>query len=139
MGDERKRGGDGAQGGNGTSRWEWVAAAAAAVLVFGAIGFLLYEATARPTTPPAVTIEVDSVVARAGGFLVEFRARNHGGSTAAGLTVEGALMRDTVAVETSTATIDYLPPNTARGGGLFFTKDPAAYRLELRPMGFDRP
>ncbi|HEX2205830.1 MAG TPA: hypothetical protein VHG91_21125 [Longimicrobium sp.] len=122
-----------------TSRWEWVAAAVSGVVVFGAIGFLLFQALAHPATPPAITLAVDSVVAAPNGWLVELRVRNDGWTTAAGLQVEGELREGERSVEKSQTTIDYVPARAARRAGLFFTRDPRRHRLELRPLGYDRP
>lgn len=119
--------------------WEWVVAGLGAVLVIGSIGFMLYEAVAGDDSPPDVVIRVDSVLPVQGGYLVRIRARNQGGTTAAGLTVEGELKGDTGAIETSETTVDFLPPNSERFGGLFFTRDPRRHTLELRAKGYQDP
>lgn len=121
------------------SRAEWIVGVVCAVVVLAAVGYLFYHALSGPSLPPMVTVRVERVVPMRSGFLVEIRAVNEGSSTAATLMVEGALMQDTTAVEKSNATIDFVPAGTERDGGLFFTKDPRQYRLEVRPTGFDRP
>ena len=118
---------------------EWVVAGLSTVLVLGAAGFLLRDAVEAPPTPARITVEVDSVVPAGEGFLVEFRARNEGHTTAAGLTVEGEVQDDSGAVEKSQVTLDYVPARGTRKGGLFFTRDPRRGRLELRPQGYGRP
>lgn len=119
---------------------EWVVGIVCALVVLTAVGYLFYQALSGPSTPPMITVRVEQVVPmRSGGYLVEIRARNEGSGTASSLHVEGTLMRDTTAVEKSTATIGFVPGETEREGGLFFTKDPRKYRLEVRPTGFDRP
>ena len=35
--------------------------------------------------------------------------------------------------------LDYLPGESVRPAGLFFTRDPRAHRLEIRPAGFVAP
>ena len=122
-----------------TSVWEWVVAAISTALVLGAIGFMLYEALSEPPSPPRITVQVDSVVATSAGYIVEFTAENSGQTTAQGVEIEGELRSDTGTVQTSSATIGYVPQNASRQGGLFFTEDPRNYRLELRPKGYDRP
>ncbi|HEV2132090.1 MAG TPA: TIGR02588 family protein [Longimicrobiaceae bacterium] len=119
--------------------WEWVAAAVGAVLVIGSIGFMLYEAVAGDDSPPAIAIQVDSILPVESGYLVMIRTRNEGGSTAAGVTVEGELKGDTGKIETSETTVDYVPPHSERHGGLFFTQDPRRYTLELRAKGYQEP
>jgi uncharacterized protein (TIGR02588 family) len=71
--------------------------------------------------------------------LVEFRALNEGGRTAAGLTIEGELRNGTKVVESSDTTLEYLPSHSERSGGLFFTADPREYQLELRAKGYETP
>jgi uncharacterized protein (TIGR02588 family) len=121
------------------SRWEWVVAALSAVVVLGAIGAMLYQAFTTDDAPPDVTIAVEDIRDLGGGYLVEFSARNGGGSTAAGLAVEGTLEADTGEVETATATLDYVPARASRGGGLYFRNDPRDYRLTVRAKGYERP
>jgi uncharacterized protein (TIGR02588 family) len=118
---------------------EWVVAGLSLALVLGVVGFILHDALRHPASPPRITFEVDSIVRAGAGHLVEFRARNGGRSTAAGLEVEGELLGDTGSVETSQVTIDYVPAQGATAAGLYFSEDPRRYRLELRPKGYDRP
>ena len=118
---------------------EWVVGIFCALVVLAAVGYLFFEALTRPSLPPMVAVQVERVVPMRSGFLVEFRAINEGSSTAANLMVEGTLLQDTTTVEKSTATIDFVPAETEREGGLFFSRDPGAYRLEVRPTGYDRP
>ena len=119
--------------------WMWGIAALGLLLVLGSIAFTLYEAWSGDSSPPDVTLRVDSVLPTRNGFLVEFRAVNEGGSTAEGLTVEGELRSGAESVETSDTTIEYVPPRSERKGGLFFTSDPRQYELRLRAKGFERP
>lgn len=136
-----KRSNGGGSGGSGseTSASEWIVAALSAVLVLGAIGFMLYEAASEPASPPDIIIQVDSIVRTGTGYVVEFEARNRGQTTAAGLTISGELRSDTGTVATSDVTIDYVPADGTRRGGLFFSENPRLYRLEIRPEGYDRP
>lgn len=142
-GGARREGGASENGGGDgkekTSRWEWAVGTVSALLVLGTIGFMLYQGLTAPGTSPRITLQVDTIVEAEKGYVVEFRARNRGNSTAAGLGVEGELKSDTGTVETSEATVDYVPGHSERRGGLFFTEDPRRYTLELRPKGYDRP
>jgi len=108
-------------------------------LVLGSIAFALYEAAAGDSSPPDVTVRVDSILPTRNGYLVEFRAVNEGGSTAEGLTIEGELKNGAESVETSDTTIEYVPSHSERGGGLFFTSDPRRYELRLRAKGYEKP
>ncbi|MGH6916935.1 MAG: TIGR02588 family protein [Geminicoccaceae bacterium] len=118
---------------------EWVVAAIGAMLVAGTIGYLVWLATVRDATPPDIRVTAEGVVALQGGWLVQFRAANAGGQAAAQLLVEGELEGPQGRIETSEATIDYLPPRSEREGGLFFSQDPRQHELRLRAKGFVEP
>lgn len=122
-----------------TSVAEWIVAWIGALIVFGAAGFMLYEALAQPSSPPRLELTVDTIMASGDGYLVQFRARNHGRQTMANLLVEGELRSDTGTLETSEATIDYVPAESSRRGGLMFSNDPREYTFELKGKGYDRP
>lgn len=100
---------------------------------------MLYEAIASPQTPPIIEVLVDSIVDTEHGPVVQIRVRNHGQRTAAGLHLEGQLRSDTGTVETSQVTIDYVPAQGSRRGGLLFTHDPRRFALEIRATGYDQP
>ena len=123
----------------GASPWEWVAAAIGFVLLLGAIGYLVYVAVTTPAGPPAIAFEQGPVMRSGSGYVVDITVRNEGASTAAGVEIEGALLRDGTAVETSTTTLDYLPRFSEREFGLFFSSDPRDGRLELRALGYSEP
>lgn len=130
---------DGGAGAGRRSRWEWVAAAVSTALVLAVVGYLLYDAVARPRTPPSIQVAADTVLRSGGLWLVEFRARNAGYKTAAAVKIEGELLRADSSVEISEAVLDYVPGRSERHGGLFFRHDPRAYRLELRAHGYQEP
>ena len=130
---------DGGEGGGSKSRWEWVAAAVSTALVLAVVGYLLYDAVARPRTPPSIRVAADTVLQSEGLWLVEFHATNGGHETAAGVKIEGELMQADSSVESSEAVLDYVPGRSVRRGGLFFRNDPRAYRLELRAHGYQEP
>jgi uncharacterized protein (TIGR02588 family) len=119
--------------------WMWGIALLGLVLVAGSIAFMLYEAAAGDSSPPDVTVRVDSILPTRNGYLVRIRALNEGGSTAEGLTVEGELRNGTESVETSHTTIEYVPSHSEREGGLFFTSDPRAHELRLQAKGYEKP
>jgi len=118
---------------------EWIVAAIGAVLVAGTIGWLVWLAMSRDETPPDVRVVEDGVVALQDGWLVKFRAANAGAQAAAELLVEGELIGPDGAIETSEATVDYLPPRSEREGGLFFTHDPRQHEVRLRAKGYVDP
>lgn len=118
---------------------QWLVAALSTLLVLGAIGFLVYDALRSPPTPPRIVFEVDSAVPAGDGFLVQFRARNRGNTTAARLIVEGTLGGPTGVVASSEATIDYVPAGGAARAGLYFPLDPRGFRLIIRAKGYAMP
>jgi uncharacterized protein (TIGR02588 family) len=118
---------------------EWLVAALGALLVAGTIGSLVWLALGRDQTPPDVRVEAGAVLARQQGFLIEFRAVNTGGKAAAALLVEGELLGSDGVLETAQASIDYLPPRSARAGGLVFRRDPRRHELRLGVKGYVDP
>jgi uncharacterized protein (TIGR02588 family) len=118
---------------------EWAVAIISTVLVIAMLTYTLYHGVSNSSRPPVITVQADSVIDTPGGFLVMFSAMNAGDETAAAVQISGELMRDSVAVEESDATIDYVPSQAVRRGGIMFSKDPRMYRLELRATGFSRP
>ena len=119
--------------------WMWGIALLGLALVAGSIAFMLYEAVAGDSSPPDITVHVDSILPIRNGYLVKFRAVNEGGSTAEGLTVEGVLRNGTEILETSNTVLEYVPAHSEREGGLFFTSDPRQYQLQLRAKGYENP
>lgn len=123
-----------------TSIWEWVAAGVGALLVVAAIGFVSWQAISEPDhAVPMLTVSVDSVARHADRHVVRFTVRNAGAATAAGVRVDGTLRSGDVVVETSSATVDYVPAHSRRTAGVIFTRDPRGYQLELRPVGWQDP
>ncbi|HSK19207.1 MAG TPA: TIGR02588 family protein [Longimicrobiales bacterium] len=118
---------------------EWAAAIISTVLVVAMLAYTLYQGVSNGSRPPLIAVQADSVIETPGGYLVMFSATNSGDETAAAVQISGELMRDTVAVEKSAATIDYVPSQAVRKGGIMFSNDPRTYRLELRATGFSRP
>lgn len=125
--------------GAATSKWEWVSAGFGLLLVLGTVGFIGYNALTSQPSVPAVTIQHVGTEETAGGFVVRFRARNSGPSTAASLTVSGALRDGATVVETDEVVLDYLPSRGERHGGLIFRNDPARYSLSLDAGGYVDP
>lgn len=119
--------------------WMWAIGLLGLVLIIGSIGFALYEAVVGDSSPPDVTVQVEGIVPVQNGFLVEVLVVNEGGTTAAGLTVEGELRDGAEILEASETTVEYVPSHSERAGGLFFTLDPRQYDLQLRAMGYETP
>jgi uncharacterized protein (TIGR02588 family) len=118
---------------------EWLVAALGALLVGGAIAFLVYHSTTRDQIPPDIRVEAEQVLELAHGYVVQFRALNEGGSAAAQVTIEGELVGPDGATERGETVLDYLPPRSDRAGGLLFTSDPRQGELRLRATGYANP
>jgi uncharacterized protein (TIGR02588 family) len=119
--------------------WEWIVGGIGLILVISVVGFLLYEALAGNQMPPDVRLSIGPVVQTPNGYVIQLTAVNHGGLTAAGVVVEGQLKSGAESVERSEATIGYLPPRSEKRAGLFFTRDPREFNLQVRPFGYEEP
>lgn len=119
--------------------WEWILAAVGVILVGAAIGSALYRGLTQENTPPQIEVAVAGIKSAAEGFVVEFEVRNTGTQTAAALGIEAQLLASGEPVETSTATLAYSPSNSIRRGGIYFTKDPKAFELKIRALGYESP
>ena len=122
-----------------TSLWEWAAAALGASILVFAIGYMVWYGLTHTSGPPVMVVEraeserVDDI------YVVKVVVRNEGHSTAAAVEIEGALMDGEEALETSTATLDYVPENSEREAYLQFTRDPGQFDLKLRALGGSAP
>lgn len=117
---------------------EWLVAAIGLVLVVAVVGFMIVEANGE-SGPPRIAVRVDSVVVLDdGSYLVEFTAANRSDASAAAVGITGEV-RDGANVETSSATLDYLPARSERHGGLHFTLDPRRGTIRLRAEGYQEP
>jgi len=118
---------------------EWVAAGTGLLLVLGIFGVIGWQAFNGATTPPVITVEVETVTPVEGGHRVLFRARNTAGEAAAQVEIESKVTIAGEHEETSRVVLDYIPGHSARRGGLFFTHDPRAGTLTVRATGFAEP
>lgn len=119
--------------------WEWVVGAIGLVFAAASIGFMLYQAFVVDEFAPEIVIETEAIVPHGNGYLVKIRVTNHGGLVVAGLAVEGTLKDGSEILETSEVTIDYVPADSQRKAGLFFTEDPREFSLELRAKSYQEP
>ena len=125
-------------GGPSVSPWEWVTAGIGLCCLVGSLGFLALEGL-DISTPPQPVIEVVSTQAQQGRYLVQLRVHNAGSSTAAALKVVGELRDGDEVLERRETEFDFLPGESWRGGALFFTRDPARFRLAIEPESFQQP
>jgi uncharacterized protein (TIGR02588 family) len=119
--------------------WEWVVAAIGGVLLLATLAYLFQQGATGETGPPVPAVQVIAVERQAPNYLVRLRVRNGGPATAASLRVVGVLTQDGREVERSETEFQYLPGHSSREAGLFFTRDPGAFRLEVRPESYQQP
>jgi uncharacterized protein (TIGR02588 family) len=117
---------------------EWVSSGVGLLLVLVVFGLIGWQAINDASEPPAIAVDVGNVTPVPGGFRVEFRARNTGGSAGAQVEIEGVLSGGG-ADEISRVVFDYVPGHSVRRGGLFFTHDPRIGHLSLRARGYSAP
>jgi uncharacterized protein (TIGR02588 family) len=118
---------------------EWIVAGVGVLLVGGAIAFLVYHSVTRGQTPPDIRAVAERVLDLEHGYVVQFRARNEGGSAASEVTIEGEFVAHEGTTERAQAVLDYLPPRSDREGALLFTEDPRQGELRLRATGYAKP
>jgi len=119
---------------------EWASAAVGIVITAVMFGLLAYEAVRqRDEISPILTVEPIAAVKAGGQYVVEVEVRNIAPKTAAAVQVEGLLKSGGIQVETSNATVDYVPGESVRQAALIFTRDPREHRIELRATGYARP
>ena len=119
---------------------EWLAAGVGLLLLVLLVGMVGREAiNGKSADLPAIEVAVQRIEPAASGYVVAFEARNQRDGTAAAVTIEGVLKAGGAEIETSSATIDYVPGKGTTKGGLFFSKDPRSAELEIRALGFQTP
>ena len=124
----------------GTSVVEWLAAAAGACVFIAMIGYMLFMSlSGEMDGAPVIKLSSSAVTRQNDIYLVTFQAENTGKQTASSLVVKATLFSGDNAVETSEATIDYLPSKSIGSGGFFFRHDPNTHRLELTPVSYLDP
>lgn len=124
----------------GPSLLEWISGAVGALLAIAILLFLTLEALdSGATKPPLLHVRPTAVTTFNGLYIVELTVTNRSGQTAAAVEVEGELSRSGRVVETSNATLSYVPGNSERKAGLLFTHDPRSNRLQVRATGYQQP
>lgn len=122
-----------------TSIPEWIAAGLGGAIFIAMIGYLAVVGFNEVEGEPQVTVSTKPAVRQQTGYLVTFEATNSGRATATSLVIAGRLMDGEKEIEGREITIDYLPMQSSRAGGLFFRQDPARYRLEIEAQSYLDP
>lgn len=116
--------------------WERVIAGIGLLLVLGSLGFLMLQGIWGDKSPPDVVLELVRVGDNGNDYLVQFKARNEGGQTAAEVRVTATLVRSGQVVEATEVTLDYVPAGSEQQGGFYFSSDPREGQLELKASGY---
>lgn len=119
--------------------WERVVAFLGLLLVLGSLGYLFYQGIWGDRSPPDIVIMQEAITGSGKDYLVQFRARNRGGQTAAEVKITGTLSRSGQEIEKSEVTVDYLAAGSEQRGGLFFSNDPRDGQLALGVSGYRLP
>ena len=122
-----------------TPFWEWLIAAVGLILVVGAIAVTLNRALNEVKTSPQLKVSFETPEPNGDGYLVKFLVENSGNQTAAAVTIEGELKNGDESIETGSATLTYAPANSKRRGGLYFSKNPQQFDLQIRATGYEEP
>ena len=118
---------------------EWITAGIGLILVVGAIGFVLFNALSRDNSPPVLIVTREKTKQIKTGYLIEFKVKNAGSQTASAVVVEGSLVQNGENIETGEVTLDYVPSNSEREGGLIFSANPEKAELKLHAKGYEKP
>jgi len=118
---------------------EWIVGGVGFLLIASVVAFLLYHAITGVDSPPDVNVSIVSIRQNRSGYIVRVKARNDGGSTAEGVVIQGELKKGSQVLERSHTTLDYAPPGSEKEFGLFFTRDPRQFELQIRPLGYENP
>ncbi|GGD89148.1 hypothetical protein GCM10011515_06020 [Tsuneonella deserti] len=119
---------------------EWIAGGIGLLLAILLIGTIGYEAAiGNREAAPVIRFEIASVEPAGQFYLVEIEARNISESTAQQVEVEATLTNGGRETEKAVMTFDYVPGQSTVKGGVFFTNDPRAGNLQIRPLGYSQP
>lgn len=123
-----------------TSALEWIAAAIGGLILLGMLGLIGAQALEPAVDePPQIHVRAGPIQRAGDHYLVEVTATNPSGQAAGSVEIEGELKQGEEAVETSGATIAFVPGHSEREAGLLFTRDPRGLTLEVRAKGYELP
>jgi uncharacterized protein (TIGR02588 family) len=119
---------------------EWASAAIGLFIVIAMFGLLVVEAIrGQADEPPRLIVTPVRLVSDGGSYFLEVDVTNNSPQTGAGVQIEGELKSGEEAVETSSATLSYVPGLSKRRAGLVFSRNPRDFTVELRATGYERP
>ena len=119
--------------------WEWMVALVGLILIVFVVGALIWEGVRGLRNPPLIELRVKKTVPQGSGELVLIEVYNRGDEVASDLKVRGSLRAGTNVLEAREITIDFVPRDSRKVVGLFFTQPTAGHDLKLEPIGFVAP
>lgn len=128
------------QAGRAPALLEWVAGAIGLALAIGIVAVLAHDALRNAASkPPLLQVRPTGINSDGGLHMVEVTVLNRSGQTAADVEIKGTLSDRTGPVETSSASLTYVPGNSTRKVGLIFRRDPRSFALTVIPGGYELP
>lgn len=119
---------------------ELIAGGIGLLLAVALIGTIGYQAvTGNKGAAPEIRLKVSPAKSVGQLYLVEIEARNLSEATAQQVEVEARLTGAGKEPEKAKLTFDYVPGGSKVKGGLFFSNDPRAGSLDVRPLGYSQP
>ena len=119
---------------------EWVSAAVGLVIVLGMFGFLAVDAMRSDSgMPPIMRVEPVRLTVASGQYVLQVNVSNSSRKAGAGVQISGELKRGGASIESSAATLSYVPGQSQRRAGLVFRHDPRRFELDRRVTGYERP
>ena len=119
---------------------EWVVGVISAMVVFGILAFLSYEALVGDAQPPDLVASIDRVEEIAGGTLIVVTLSNRGDQAAAEITVGATVEGGGDEQKQTEIRFDYVASHAVRRGA-FILAGPAvtAEDVRLRVHGYVEP
>lgn len=119
---------------------EWLSAGTGLAIVLGMFGFLVLDAIRADTgAAPLMRARAAGLTVAPGEYVVQVEVSNSSRRTGASVHIVGDLQEGGRTVESSDATLSYVPGQSQRRAGLVFTRDPRDFCLHLRVTGYERP
>ena len=119
---------------------EWAAAIFGALVAVILIGLIAWNAALSDgQAGPRIKADIVRITGADDGHVLDIRLTNISSQSAASVQVELSLNRDGRLVESSNATIDYVPARSKAFGVLMVRADPRTHEVDLRVTGFEIP
>jgi uncharacterized protein (TIGR02588 family) len=122
------------------NKLEWSVFAISALLLFGLIVYLCYEAFTHKPAPPDLEVKYLKDSSNRNPFAYKIHLQNHGEETAEDVMIEASLIRNDTVIEHSELQIAFSPKRSKREGWINFSTDPAeADSINIKVMSYKKP